>query len=462
VRVVVHRLHIASPVVTPDPDTTPTPVRVGPGVAGSRRAGRYVVGELLGRGGMAEVFAGRAIGSHGFRKPVAIKRLLPELASDDVFVARLIAEAKLLVGMQHGNLVSVIDLAREGDDVFLVMEYVDGPSLRELLKSRTRALGVGVATYIVQAAAAGIELAHSRGVIHADISPTNILLTTSGEVRVADFGIARKVGGGHGMVEGKWAYMSPEQARGAALTPASDVFSLGIVLYELLAGQHPFGSKTNIERRVVPLRELRPDAPVELEAICARALASDPRARFPRMQDVIDALVEVRFAYGLRDGASELAAALRGAGEVRALGTADDSPRKLVTSSLLAQLAIGTPAQGVTTPSPELVTPLRVRVIATPPPNTPNPMLSPFAAVATPRTAPMAVPAPPTRPSLVEFAAVVAGEPVRPPSLAAQARTLRYALIILAIAALIGAIAAVASQSGPGAAPPAAPTAPAR
>jgi hypothetical protein len=147
---------------------------------------------------------------------------------------------------------------------------------------------------------------------------------------------------------------------------------------------------------------------------------------------------------------------------VRALGTADDSPRKLVTSSLLAQLAIGTPAQGVTTPSPELVTPLRVRVIATPPPNTPNPMLSPFAAVATPRTAPMAVPAPPTRPSLVEFAAVVAGEPVRPPSLAAQARTLRYALIILAIAALIGAIAAVASQSGPGAAPPAAPTAPAR
>ena len=101
---------------------------------GNKRSGsRYVLGDLLGRGGMAEVFAGYAVGDHGFQKPVAIKRLLPELANDEVFVERLIEEAKLLVGMQHGNVVSVIDLAREGDDVFLVMEFVDGPSLRQLI-----------------------------------------------------------------------------------------------------------------------------------------------------------------------------------------------------------------------------------------------------------------------------------------------------------------------------------------
>ena len=138
-----------------------------------RRQGRYVLGELLGRGGMAEVFAGNSIGAHGFQKPVAIKRLLPELANDEVFVERLIGEAKLLVGMAHGNIVSVLDLARDGDDVIIVMEFVDGPSLRQLMKARgSRGVSLGVTTYVVQAAAAGLEFAHNRpggAVIHADI-----------------------------------------------------------------------------------------------------------------------------------------------------------------------------------------------------------------------------------------------------------------------------------------------------
>ena len=215
------------------------------GAHAKRSGSRYVLGDLLGRGGMAEVFAGHSVGDHGFQKPVAIKRLLPELANDVVFVDRLIEEAKLLVGMQHGNIVSVLDLAREGDDVFLVMEFVDGPSLRQLIKARgSRGLPLGVATYIVQSSAAGLEFAHARpggAIIHADISPSNLLLTTSGEVRVADFGIARREGLGQGVVEGKWAYMAPEQARGESLTPRSDVFALGVVLYELLTGQHPFG-----------------------------------------------------------------------------------------------------------------------------------------------------------------------------------------------------------------------------
>src|SRR5262245_2430561 len=161
--------------------------------------GRYVLGDLIGRGGMAEVFAGHVNGLHGFQKPVAIKRLLPALANDRVFVERLIAEAKLLVGMQHGNIVSVLDLARDDSNVFVVMEYSDGPGLRKLLEARGRTrLPIGAATYIVQSAASGIGFAHTRpagAIVHGDISASSILLTASGEVRVADFGIGRRGGG---------------------------------------------------------------------------------------------------------------------------------------------------------------------------------------------------------------------------------------------------------------------------
>lgn len=284
---------------------------------GKRQAGRYVLGDLLGRGGMAEVFAGHSLGDHGFQKPVAIKRLLPELANDKVFVDRLIQEAKLLVGMTHGNVVSVIDLARDGDDVFLVMDFVDGPSLRQLLKARgSKPLPLGISSYIVQSACSGLEFAHARpggAIIHADISPSNLLLTTSGEVRVADFGIARREGGGWGIVEGKWAYMAPEQARGEPLTPRSDVFALGVVLYELITGAHPFGRQVTAEEResgqmrVIPPRIVKPSVPHGLDAICMRALAHDPRERYASMQKLADAIMDERFTNQWRDGAADLA-----------------------------------------------------------------------------------------------------------------------------------------------------------
>ncbi len=316
---------------------------------------------------MAEVFSGHAVGDHGFLKPVAIKRLLPELANDEVFVERLIEEAKLLVGLQHGNIVSVLDLAREGDDVFLVMELVDGLSLRQLIKARgARGLSFGVTTYIVESAAAGLEVAHARpggAIIHADVSPSNLLLTTSGEVRVADFGIARREGPSSGAVEGKWAYMAPEQARGESLTPRSDVFALGVVLYELLTGQHPFGRLANTDARndrmratrVTPPRVVKPAVPPGLDAICMRALAHEARDRYGRMQQLIDALVDERFASGYRDGAPELAQMIReGApnpepGSPRTMQT--DRPVTIVTRSLLPDLA---PARPPTYPSAPL------------------------------------------------------------------------------------------------------------
>jgi len=309
------------------------------------------MGDLLGRGGMAEVFSGHSVGDHGFQKPVAIKRLLPELANDEVFVDRLIEEAKILVGMQHGNIVSVLDLAREGDDVFLVMEFIDGPSLRQLIKARgSRGLSLGVATYVLTSAAAGLEFAHARpggAIIHADISPSNLLLTTSGEVRVADFGIARREGLGQGVVEGKWAYMAPEQARGEALTPRSDVFALGVVLYELLTGQHPFGSavtpnERSDQMRVIPPRVVKPTVPHGLDAICMRSLAHDPRDRYGRMQQLIDALVDERFANGYREGASDLAQAIRDIAPKSDIGPSrtmhTGRPVTIMTRSLLREV----------------------------------------------------------------------------------------------------------------------------
>ncbi len=317
-----------------------------------RRQGRYVLGELLGRGGMAEVFAGNSIGAHGFSKPVAIKRLLPELANDEVFVERLIGEAKLLVGMAHGNIVSVLDLARDGDDVIIVMEFVDGPSLRQLMKARgSRGVSLGVTTYILQAAAAGLEFAHNRpggAVIHADISPSNILLTTSGEVRVADFGIARREGGGGGVVEGKWAYMAPEQARGEALTPRSDVFALGVVLYELLCGEHPLGRQVTAgerelaPKRIVPPRVVKASIPPGLDTICMKALSYEPHDRYARMQQVIDALIDERFANGYREGANDLAQMIRevmpGTGPAKEQTQHTARPVTIVTRSLISAL----------------------------------------------------------------------------------------------------------------------------
>src|SRR5262249_12277906 len=149
-------------------------------------------------------------------------------------------------------------------------------------------------------------------IIHADISPSNLLLTTSGEVRVADFGIARREGGNAGVIEGKWAYMAPEQVRGEALTLRCDVFALGIVLYELITGRHPLahcvagGKRQSGPLNIVAPRVVDPNVPPGLDAICMRALAEDPQARYSSMQALIDALVEERFANGWRESASDL------------------------------------------------------------------------------------------------------------------------------------------------------------
>jgi len=432
---------------------------------------------------MAEVFAGHAMGDHGFQKPVAIKRLLPELANDTVFVERLISEAKLLVGMQHGNIVSVLDLARDGDDVFLVMEFVDGPSLRQLLKARgTRLLPFGVTSYIVQSAAAGLEFAHARpggAIIHADISPSNLLLTTSGEVRVADFGIARREGGGHGVVEGKWAYMAPEQARGEPLTPRSDVFALGVVLYELLTGEHPFGRQVTAEERedepmrVIPPRVVNPTIPHGLDAICMRALAHEPRERYARMQQLADAILDERFANQWREGASDLATAIKavvpsvgGTQSPRTMVT--DRPVTIVTRSLIEQTPHRRSSSRISGP---IAAPAAEHTL------TPVPLLTPVPELDAPPADPDVASQADTAPEGFEIPSILRAQGAPMPAFrfsqahlpAAELasvhggtmasvhgatpivapRTNRWAFLVLSAATIVGIVAAVVIQVGP-------------
>ena len=428
-----------------------------------KRQGRYVLGDLLGRGGMAEVFSGHAMGSHGFQKPVAIKRLLPELANDHVFVERLIGEAKLLVGMAHGNIVSVLDLARDGEDVFLVMEFIDGPSLRQLLKARgSRGLPLAITAYIVQSAAAGLEYAHGRHIIHADISPSNLLLTTSGEVRVADFGIARREGNGAGVVEGKWAYMAPEQARGEPLTPRSDVFALGVVLYELVTGQHPLGRQITADEResgpmrVVPPRVVKPGLPAGIDQICMKALAHDPRDRYASMKALADALMDERFANGWREGASELAQLIR-----ESTGVAEPAPERrtqhtdrpvtIVTRSLISQSKPAAPDLSAWS-EPIPTRPSTPRVMRPEPdslektserrPSIPQIMPAPA-----PGHGWMEAPAPVTP---AEMASVHGGSTVTGSSQISLAeKSSRWQVGVLGVAALVGIGAAIAIQLAP-------------
>ncbi len=280
--------------------------------------GRYEVGQLLGRGGMAEVFDGRSLGSHGFEKRVAIKRILPELAGDSSFTSRLVVEAKLAVAMQHVNIVQALDLVRDGHDVFLVMEFVNGPTLRRILQERYATgagpLPVGLSSFILHEAAAGLDYAHTQAggaVIHADISPSNLLISRAGEVKLADFGIARREGIARA-AEGKWGYMAPEQERGEALSPRADLYALGVVLYELLTGVHPFSHRSPrsplvIEPAISP-HIVRPSLPRAISELCMQMLAPAVADRVASAKEVVERLAEMRYREGWREARSELSA----------------------------------------------------------------------------------------------------------------------------------------------------------
>ena len=213
-------------------------------------AARYVIGSRLGRGGMAEVFEATSTGTEGFKRPVAIKRILPGYSEDASFAQMFVAEAQISARLAHPNIVATLDFDRdEGGALFLVMELVDGVSLDALMT--TGALPPPLAVHLAVEILRGLGYAHAvqlgevgRGVVHRDVSPHNVLLSWDGVVKVSDFGLAKSRGASRAsasvVVKGKAAYMSPEHANGEALDGRSDLFAVGIILWELLTGQRLF------------------------------------------------------------------------------------------------------------------------------------------------------------------------------------------------------------------------------
>lgn len=301
--------------------------------------GRYRLLERLGEGGMAEVFKAKSFGVEGFEKVLVIKRILPKLAEQGTFVDMFVHEAKLAVRLSHANIVQVFDLGRvdhpNGDPTsyFIAMEYVPGLDLATLLsrcRRQKRQIPLGMAVFLAAEVAKALDHAHRRrdeqsrplGIVHRDISPQNILLSWEGEVKVTDFGIAKATqsmtdeedDARAGKIRGKLAYMSPEQSRAEPIDGRSDLFSLGTVLYEMLAGSNPFSAPTSFEilRRLQaseypPLTLVRPDAPRPLVDIVTKALARSADDRYADAGKLHEALLGYFYATGERFGPNDLA-----------------------------------------------------------------------------------------------------------------------------------------------------------
>lgn len=282
-------------------------------------AGRYQILELIARGGMAEVFKARLVGPRGFEKIVALKRILPGLSSDREFLTMFVDEAKITTGLTHPNIVQVYELGEDDGSLYIVMEYVDGRNLRSLMDSAgPGGLPVPVVSFVGYEAARALEYAHRKGVVHRDVSPHNLLVSREGEVKLADFGIAkaslRASETSAGMLKGKFAYMSPEQANGLPVDGRTDIFSIGIVLYEALAGRRLFLAETDMatlkrvqEARVPPLSAANPNIPRSLESTIRRALKKNPEARQSSARELAEELSAVLDDIGTHDPRGHLA-----------------------------------------------------------------------------------------------------------------------------------------------------------
>jgi eukaryotic-like serine/threonine-protein kinase len=282
---------------------------IGPGHV----LGRYELLMPIAAGGMAMVWAARLKGTRGFQKIVAVKTMLPKLSEDEQFEKMFLDEASLASKVRHPNAVEILDLGEQDGVLFLAMEWIDGVPLNQLMKAAKKAGGVPttVATRIVMQASAGLHAAHELtdgkgkliGLVHRDISPQNILVTFDGVAKVVDFGVAKATALGDGatqagQLKGKVSYMAPEQVRGEGIDRRADVFAMGIVLYALTTGKHPFRKESEgatlfaitAPEPVIPPRKFVPDYPQPLQDVLLKALEKDRDLRYASASELLRAL----------------------------------------------------------------------------------------------------------------------------------------------------------------------------
>ena len=249
-------------------------------------ARRYELQELIGGGGMADVYKAQ---DKLLDRAVAVKILHQQYANDAEFVEKFRREATAAAKLAHPNIVNIYDVGEDGGSQYIVMEYVSGPTLKEVIQQKG-CLEPIEAVRIAKEIASALESAHRNNLVHCDIKPHNILVMPDGHIKVTDFGIARAVSAStmtySGSVMGSVHYFSPEQAKGTVITTKSDVYSLGVVLYEMLTGKLPFNGETSVsialkhlQEEPVPIRQLNPSIPPVLEAIVQKAMSKDPADR---------------------------------------------------------------------------------------------------------------------------------------------------------------------------------------
>ncbi len=317
---------------------------------------KYTMLERLGGGGQAEVYRGIAESMEGFKRVVAIKRVLPNLSTNPRFVAMFLDEARLSLFLQHANVVQVFDISKAADGTFfLAMEFVDGCDLKALIEHEIqngRSANLSLVLYIVIECCKGLHYAHTvehpethvpLHIVHRDVSPPNVMLSKNGEVKVVDFGLAKANSQleitDQGVVKGKFSYLAPETAQGMTVDARVDVFALGILLWEMLTerrlfiGDTPHETVELIRRARIPsVTAINPSVDAELEGIVRKALARHREDRYETAADLGEALTTYLFSHGLKATARDVALAVR---EVQAARARRASPGALLTDALI-------------------------------------------------------------------------------------------------------------------------------
>ncbi len=380
--------------------------------------GKYYLLERISVGGMAEVFKAKAFGEAGFERLVALKRILPSIAEDQEFIAMFVDEAKLAVQLTHANIAQIFELGKVGEAYFIALEYVGGKDMRaifERAKKRNETIPIPMACYMVMKLCEGLDYAHNKKdsagrsleLVHRDVSPQNILVSYEGDVKLIDFGIAKAASKSSktqaGILKGKFGYMSPEQVRGLQIDRRSDIFAVGICLYELLTterlfvGESDFSTLEKVRNvEITPPTAYNKKVPEELENIVLKALAKHPEDRYRSAMDLHDDLQSFMYTSGNFFARKDLNGYMHKLfdEEIRKEQQRDDEFRKF-DSRKAAEAEV---FEGATPPLPQPSTPAAAANRPPPPPSSQPPARS-APPLPRPSNSPRvsAIPAPPSR-----------------------------------------------------------------
>ncbi len=295
------------------------------------KIGPYRLREKIAQGGMAELYMADYVRQDGFKRTMAVKRVLPHLAKNQDFINMFIREARLAALLQHPNIVQIFDFGKIQKAYFIAMEYIDGMNLGQIMASLKSGLPVNMAMFVAIKISLGLDYSHKRkddetgkplGIVHRDISPQNILVSYQGEVKISDFGISKANTEPSltqaGVIKGKLSYLSPEQALGQQVDHQSDVYALGLVLYEILSGRRVYQFDSDIEAirtipdmEIPPVSQVRPDIPEGLSQIISKCLCKDKKERYADARDLHDDLILLKAQLQIPYDASDLSTFMR-------------------------------------------------------------------------------------------------------------------------------------------------------